>query len=69
MGRQPPRVPTDDVFAAGFFDNSSAVRPVVMRWMARFDDVLDAEKLRDSLDTLLNMESWRRLGGRLRLNV
>ncbi|KAK3940297.1 hypothetical protein QBC46DRAFT_385795 [Diplogelasinospora grovesii] len=65
---QPPRVPTDDVLPARFFDDSPVVKAVVMRWMVRFDDVFDAEHLRRSLARLLEMGSWRRLGGRFRLN-
>lgn len=67
--KQPKRVPSDDVLQARFFDDTSMVRDVVMRWLVRFDDVLDAEMLHCSLDALLNTSSWRRLGGRLRRNV
>ena len=67
--RQPPREPTDDVLPARFFDDSPMVRGIVMRWMVQFDDVLDANKLYDALETLLGMEGWRRLGGRIRSNV
>jgi len=66
---QPPRVPTDEVSPARVVDDSPAVRPVVIQWIARFDHVLDAEKLHISLEKLLGMEGWRRLGGRLRLDV
>ncbi|UKZ75596.1 hypothetical protein TrVFT333_003284 [Trichoderma virens FT-333] len=34
-----------------------------------FDDVLDPEKLRGSLEGLVKREGWQRLGGRLRKNV
>ena len=63
-----PRSPTDAVLPARFFDDSPAVK-VVMRWMVRVDDVLDANKLHISLVKLIELPSWRRLGGRLRLNV
>lgn len=38
-------------------------------WSMRFNDVLDAEMLRDSLSELLDMGNWRKLGGRLRPKV
>ncbi|PKK50836.1 hypothetical protein CI102_4473 [Trichoderma harzianum] len=34
-----------------------------------FDDVLDPEKLRESLEGLVKREGWQRLGGRLRKNA
>lgn len=66
---QPHQVPTDEVIPARFFDDTPMVRGVVMRWMARFNDVLDAKKLHLALVKLLETGSWKRLGGRLRLNV
>lgn len=38
-------------------------------WLSTFNDVLDAEKLRDSLTRLLEMEGWKRLGGRVKRKV
>jgi hypothetical protein len=35
----------------------------------RFDDVLDAEKLRIGLVRLMELGNWGKLGGRLRENV
>lgn len=66
---QPRPVPSDDVLPARFFDDSPMVKDVVMRWLVRFDEILDPEKLHSSLDALLKRKTWRRLGGRLRLNV
>ncbi|RFU72950.1 transferase [Trichoderma arundinaceum] len=34
-----------------------------------FDDILDLEKLRESLEGLISREGWQRLGGRLRKNA
>ncbi|KAK3395019.1 hypothetical protein B0H63DRAFT_63507 [Podospora didyma] len=65
---QPARVPTDKVVPVYFFDDFPSVRDIVMRWMVCFDDVLDAEKLHAALVKLLERDSWRRLGGRLRVN-
>ncbi|RYP29907.1 hypothetical protein DL767_006506 [Monosporascus sp. MG133] len=39
-----------------------------MLCMMRFDDVIDPEKLRSSLEKLLSRDDWRKLGARLRLN-
>ncbi|KAK3376140.1 hypothetical protein B0T24DRAFT_718562 [Lasiosphaeria ovina] len=64
----PPRVPTDQVLPVHLLGDAPDVRGIVMRWMVRFDDVLDAEKLHSALVKLLEMKTWRRLGGRLRLN-
>ncbi|KAJ9136939.1 Transferase family domain-containing protein [Pleurostoma richardsiae] len=64
----PPRVPTDEVQPVHFFDDLDSYRGLVMCWTLVFEDVLDAEKLRDALARLLETGEWRRLGGRLRLN-
>ncbi|EUC43576.1 hypothetical protein COCMIDRAFT_38513 [Bipolaris oryzae ATCC 44560] len=40
-----------------------------MTWSICFYDVLDADKLHESLRGLIEMENWRKLGGRLRLNA
>ncbi|TDZ99581.1 Transcriptional regulator sdnM [Colletotrichum sidae] len=45
----PQRVPTDQVVPAGFFDDTIIFRTFVMYTLFVFDDVLDVEKLRDSL--------------------
>lgn len=67
--RGPARVPTDTVIPVASFDDNNRVRPLVMRLLMRFDDVLDADALARALETLLAREDgWRRLGARLRLN-
>ncbi|ORY67137.1 uncharacterized protein BCR38DRAFT_364385, partial [Pseudomassariella vexata] len=40
----------------------------MMVWTLRFDDVLNASKLNDSLWRLIEIDGWRKLGGRLRMN-
>lgn len=40
-----------------------------LSWMMRFNDVLDGEKLHDSLSRLLEIGDWRKLGGRLKYKV
>ncbi|PNP82180.1 hypothetical protein FNYG_04369 [Fusarium nygamai] len=37
-----------------------------MAWTMRFDDVLNADKLHQSLSELLSIGDWKKLGGRLR---
>lgn len=72
FSRQAPPAdnPTDHVIPSRFWDSSAMVPDIVMRGIARFDDILDPEKLHDSLDRLLSRDDgWGRLGGRLRKNV
>ena len=51
------------------FDDTAQLRHYNLLWTYRFDDVLDADKLGESLSLLFQMEGWRKLGGRLRLKV
>ncbi|KAF4807897.1 Acetyltransferase BOT5 [Colletotrichum siamense] len=65
--RQPDRVPTDTVFQLSAMDSSWMMRMMIMSWSMCFHDVLDADKLHDSLTELLNIGHWKKLGGRPRL--
>lgn len=65
---QPAQVPTDEVIPAPFFDDTSLNRGVVLYVTFRFNDVLDANALRESLSRLLEIDGWRKLGGRFRVN-
>lgn len=65
----PSPVATDRVIPFRFIDDFIYTRGLCLDISLRFDDVLDAEKLRESLDVLLNRDGWRKLGARLRLNV
>lgn len=56
--RGPAAVPTDTVIPVHSFDNNKYIRPLVM-YLMRFDDVLDAEALRKSLEKLLSLDGWR----------
>lgn len=47
-------------------DNLSGTRNIFVSWVMRFNDVLDADKLHQSLSRLLEMGDWRKLGGRIR---
>ncbi|KAI1491100.1 hypothetical protein F5X96DRAFT_693663 [Biscogniauxia mediterranea] len=64
----PPKVPTDTVIPLHSFDDRQINRSIQLLFMMRFDDVLDPEKLRSSLEKLLEREGWRKLGARLRRN-
>ena len=61
--------PADRVVPLHFFENSLLVQGNNMAVSLVFDDVLDPEKLRSSLEGLIKREGWQRLGGRLRKNV
>lgn len=60
------RVPTDEVLPMHHFDDNLLNRSIVLAWTLRFSDVLDADKLHDSLARLLEIGDWRKLGGRIR---
>ncbi|KAF8848132.1 hypothetical protein BDZ45DRAFT_754153 [Acephala macrosclerotiorum] len=65
----PAMVPTDTIIPLHFFDDTPLWRAFVLYSMFVFDDVLDAEKLRHSLDTLAQRDGWRKLGARMRRNA
>ncbi|KAK2756194.1 hypothetical protein FQN54_005602 [Arachnomyces sp. PD_36] len=65
---RPARVRTDEVLPTHFLDDTPGNRSFVLVWTLRFNDVLDANRLHSSLTRLLEMEGWRKLGGRLRTN-
>jgi hypothetical protein len=50
-------------------DDTKTLRGIVVTWTLRFNDALDADKLHTSLSRLLEIGDWRKLGGRLRINV
>ncbi|KEY74818.1 hypothetical protein S7711_06505 [Stachybotrys chartarum IBT 7711] len=58
----------DIVFPIHEFDDSPVNR-FSMHWTLRFDAVLDTDKLCASLEYLLNLEGWKKLGGRLHLSA
>lgn len=65
----PARVPTDKVIPLHFWDDSPLYRRIALYNLKVFDDVLDPEMLRSSLEALVSQDTWRKLGGRLRKNV
>ncbi|KAI1448577.1 hypothetical protein F5Y02DRAFT_274756 [Annulohypoxylon stygium] len=67
--RAPPTISSDTIVPLNRFDDAPLTRKVIVEFTMRFDDVLDPEKLRTSLDKLLSRHDWRKLGARLRLNT
>ncbi|KAF4999875.1 hypothetical protein FDECE_11374 [Fusarium decemcellulare] len=62
----PDYVPGDQVIPVHYFDDTIVFRSVVVYTLLSFNDVLDPERLRTSLSTLVKREGWKKLGGRLR---
>jgi hypothetical protein len=60
---QPARVPGDTVIP---LVELPPVYYCTVEVLFRFDHVLDADKLRQSLTKLMETGNWRQLGGRLR---
>ncbi|KAF3018006.1 hypothetical protein E8E15_006283 [Penicillium rubens] len=65
---QPTTVPSDEIIPLHFWNTALCMRGTVLDVSLKFDDVLDVSKLRDALNRLLEMEDWRQLGARLRMN-
>jgi hypothetical protein len=65
----PDTVKSDDVIPVHLFDDSAAARGIVLVWTFRFEDILNPQKLRDSLSELFGMDGWKRLSGRFRMQV
>ena len=57
------------VIPFNFVDNMKGWRMGIAANTFRFNAAMDAQKLRDSLQRLFEMEGWRKLGARLRMNV
>lgn len=68
-GRRIQRDETDIIFPIHFVDQAGIIRASIINYTFRFNDVLEPEKLHDSLVKLLRIEGWRKLGGRLRKDV
>ncbi|KAJ9133731.1 LysR family regulatory protein [Pleurostoma richardsiae] len=64
----PDTVPTDTIVPLHFFDDAAPWRNFILYSMFVFEDVLDPQKLRDSLEALATRDGWRKLGARLRRN-
>lgn len=64
----PIRIASDDVTPVHYFDDNPILRNIIANFLLKFDDVLDPELLRQSLEQLLSKNGWRKLTARLRLN-
>ncbi|KAF2651410.1 hypothetical protein K491DRAFT_696469 [Lophiostoma macrostomum CBS 122681] len=60
------QTPPDRIVPLHFFDDGPLWRAFILYSMFVFDGVLDAEKLRSSLEQLTRREGWWKLGARLR---
>ncbi|ROV97407.1 hypothetical protein VMCG_06946 [Cytospora schulzeri] len=65
---EPSGVDGDDVYPLHMLDDTNKCRESFLAWTLRFNDVLDAHRLHDSLSRLLEMGDWKKLGGRLGFN-
>ncbi|KAF3057231.1 lysR family regulatory protein [Daldinia childiae] len=65
--KSPLTISSDTVIPLHRFDDTPINRKVIVEFTMRFDDVLDPNKLRLSLEKLLSRRDWRKLGARLRL--
>ncbi|PVH92963.1 hypothetical protein DM02DRAFT_721895 [Periconia macrospinosa] len=65
----PERVATDEVIPLGWLDDTKQNRNVIIDFALIFDEVLDEKKLVRALEKLVEKPGWKRLGGRLRLNI
>lgn len=59
----------DIVYPVHALDDNKTFRSALLTWTVCFNDVLDADKLQQSLTTLLSIGDWKKAGGRLRLKV
>jgi len=60
---------SDEVIPARFWDTNDVFQKLVMEFTYRFDDVLDADKLKSSLERLMEIGEWKNLGARFKKNV
>ncbi|KAI8961970.1 hypothetical protein F5Y11DRAFT_357297 [Daldinia sp. FL1419] len=65
--KSPLAISSDTVVPVHRFDDTPINRNVVVEFTMKFDDVLDSDKLRLSLEKLLSRRDWRKLGARLRI--
>lgn len=68
--RPPPEtIPGDRIIPLSFWDDQDYARGMSLDITLTFNDVLDPEKLRGALNTLLQKKGWEKFGARLRKNV
>lgn len=59
----------DEVLPIHFIDQAAIIRKIVLNYTFRYDNVLDARTLHESLIQLVHTPGWRKISGRLRANV
>ncbi|KAJ5835980.1 Transferase [Penicillium robsamsonii] len=59
---------TDTIIPFHFWDDVPHTRGICINVTLRFDKELNPERLQDSLSSLLEIDNWRKLGARLRLD-
>lgn len=59
----------DRVIPLHLWDDVPYTRAVSLNVTLRFEEVLETKKLHASVNRLLEIGDWRKLGARLRLNV
>jgi hypothetical protein len=59
----------DIILPFHFWDDVPYTRGICLNVTLRFEEVLDTRKLHDSLERLLEIGEWRKLGARLRQSV
>lgn len=59
----------DVVYPLHMLDDTKGCRAYFLAWTLRFNDVLDAHQLHESLSKLLEIGDWKKVGGRLHLKV
>lgn len=59
----------DLIIPLHYFDNSAMFTNITMYAIMVFDEVLEPEKLRASLEQLVRHETWHKLGARVRKGV
>ncbi|KAF2771089.1 lysR family regulatory protein [Teratosphaeria nubilosa] len=64
--QKPPKVPSDTVIPFHFLDDQLYAKALILHLTYRFDGVLDVGKLKGALERLVELEGWRKLGGRVR---
>ena len=61
--------PSDQVIPLHWFEDGFMWKKVIVYTLFVFDDVLDPDHLRQSLEALIARDGYKKLGGRLRKNV
>lgn len=70
MASDIPRTTANDmIIPLHLWDDVPYTRAVSLNVTLRFEEVLDIKKLHASLNRLLEIGDWRKLGARLRQNV